>query len=468
MTDSAMEGKAQAGDGSPGLVTRFLRLFTDIRQGEAPKALLLALNVFLILLAYYILKAIREALILTGKDARTKSYLGAAQAILFIFVVKAFCKLASRVPRHVLITWVTLFFISNLAIFFFMDMAGVPIGTMGIIFFIWVGIFNYMIVAQFWGFANDLYTDETGKRIFPLIAVGATAGALVGSGIAKWLFMVLGSSYLMMLVSAAILCFCIVLTIVIHKREVRKAAERAAMGRPGLESAKKAQEQPLKKGGGFSLVFKRRYLLYIALLIFVYNFINATGEFMISETQVRVAQRAIASGAAGGLSMEQYMGRAMADYQILTNLLALLIQLFLVSRIFRWVGIGGALLFLPVLVLGGYGYASFGASLILLRWIKSAENGTDYSLMNTTKAALFLKTSREEKYKAKAAIETFFVRGGDTLAAILVFLGTTFLALKIERFASVNVVAILVWIFLCFLIIREYKMIKASPETPQA
>ena len=148
---------------------------------------------------------------------------------------------------------------------------------------------------------------------------------------------------------------------------------------------------------------------------------------MISDTQVRVAQRAIASGAAGGLSMEQYVGRAMADYQMLTNLLALLIQLFLVSRIFRCGGIGGALLFLPILVLGGYGYASFGASLFILRWVKSAENGTDYSLMNTTKAALFLKTSRKEKYKAKAAIDTFFVRAGDTLAALLVFLGTTYL-----------------------------------------
>jgi len=262
----------------------------------------------------------------------------------------------------------------------------------------------------------------------------------------------------MMLVSAAILCLCIVLTIVIHKREVRKTAGRSAEA----EAAKKAQEQPLKKGGGFQLVFKRRYLLYLALLIFVYNFVNATGEFMISDTQVRVAQRAIASGAAGGLSMEQYVGRAMADYQMLTNLLALLIQLFLVSRIFRWVGIGGALLFLPILVLGGYGYASFGASLFILRWIKSAENGTDYSLMNTARAALFLKTSREEKYKAKAAIDTFFVRAGDTLSAILVFLGTTYLALKIEKFASVNVAAILVWIILCFLIIREYKKLRAD------
>ena len=93
-------------------------------------------------------------------------------------------------------------------------------------------------------------------------------------------------------------------------------------------------------------------------------------------------------------------------------------------------GVGGALLFLPIIALGGYGLISFGAFLILVKWVKAIENGTDYSLMNTTKAALFLITSREEKYKAKAAIDTFFVRGGDALAALCVFIGTTYFALN--------------------------------------
>ena len=117
------------------------------------------------------------------------------------------------------------------------------------------------------------------------------------------------------------------------------------------------------------------------------------------------------------------------NYQFLTNLIALVIQLFLVSRIFKWVGVGGALLFLPLIALGGYALISFGAVLVLVRWVKAFENGTDYSLQNTTKAALFLVTKREEKYKAKAAIDTFFVRGGDTLSALAVLVGTQLLGL---------------------------------------
>lgn len=98
-----------------------------------------------------------------------------------------------------------------------------------------------------------------------------------------------------------------------------------------------------------------------------------------------------------------------------------------------------------------------GASLLLVKWVKVAENGTDYSLMNTTRHALFLVTSREEKYKAKAAIDTFFHRAGDVLSALLVFLGTAVFALEIEKFAAVNVFLVAIWTLIGFLIFREHR-----------
>ena len=52
----------------------------------------------------------------------------------------------------------------------------------GVAFYIWVGVFNMVAVAQFWAFANDLYTTERGKRLFPLVGIGASLGALVGAG----------------------------------------------------------------------------------------------------------------------------------------------------------------------------------------------------------------------------------------------------------------------------------------------
>ena len=107
---------------------------------------------------------------------------------------------------------------------------------------------------------------------------------------------------------------------------------------------------------------------------------------------------------------------------------------------------------------------AFGALLVLVKWVKALENGTDYSLMNTTKAALFLVTTREEKYKAKAAIDTFFVRGGDTLSALAVLAGTQLLGLRIERYALLNVVAVLGLMVICFKIIGKYRTCKAEAQ----
>lgn len=464
---------------------RFLRLFADIRPGEASKALLLALNVFLLLLAYYILKPLRESLLLVDKEAPViKSCLSGAQAVLFVFVIKAFSRLASKVPRHILITWTTSFFISNLVIFFFLHRGGMAIKPMGILFFIWVGIFNYFVIAQFWGFANDLYADEVGKRTFPLIALGATLGGLVAvlpfmRRLRDWL----GNNweFKLMLIAGVVLFLCIVLARTIHRRDVRKTREDQEKGLAGAEEKARVQEKPLDAGGGFKLIFKSRYLLLIALMIGFYNFVNATGEFIISTVAVNQsleATQAQAPASAGELppmspslprqTESKAIHNAFMDYQLLTNIIALVIQLFLVSRIFKWIGIGGALLFLPLIALGGYTLISFGAVLVLVRWVKAFENGTDYSLQNTTKAALFLVTKREEKYKAKAAIDTFFVRGGDTLSAVAVLVGTELLGLRLERYALLNVAVVAILIVICVRIIAAYKKRKAAADAAAA
>ena len=135
---------------------RFLRIFTVIHPGEAGTAWLLSLIFFLLFTGYYLLRPVREGLILTEWSPNLKSYLGGAIAVLLIFVVKIFSRIASKVPRQKLITWVTLFFISNLVLFYVIHRLGVSQAAISIIFFVWLGIFNLMVVAQFWGFSNDL------------------------------------------------------------------------------------------------------------------------------------------------------------------------------------------------------------------------------------------------------------------------------------------------------------------------
>jgi len=465
MTDSAVQTTFGPGQSKLGYAYRFLKIFTEIKPGEAVTAFLMAFNIFLLLLAYYLIKPVREEMMLSEWGPLVKSYLASAQVILFIFVIKGFSRLASKVPRQLLITWVTAFFISNLGLFCLFFLWGMPRKTMAIVFYIWVGIFNIMVVAQFWSFANDIYSEEAGKRLFPMIAVGQACGAFFGSSIARIIIRPLGTNYEspMMLITGGILVICIALTIVVHNREIKEIRQRAAQADSKTLEEGKAKERPLKKGGGFRLILKSRFLLFYSLLIFSLNYVNYMGESIFSQSANHAVVKAIQLGTTGGLSAAQFTGIIYSDYQFLYNLIALLIQLFLVSRIFKWVGVNGALLILPFIALGGYSLVGLlGASLVLVKWVKGIENGIDYSLMNTTKGALFLITSREEKYKGKAAAESFFYRSGDALAGLSLFVGVTFLRFTPEKFAGLNIIMTLVWITFCFLVIRQYNRIKAK------
>lgn len=447
------------------IVHTFLKLFTDIRPGEAFTAILLMLNVYLLLMAYYIIKPVRDALMLEEWPPEIKNYLSAAIAVLLVFAVKIFSRIASKFSRQYLITWVTLFFISNLVLFYVLHLGGIGPGTMGIIFYIWVSIFNVIVVAQFWGFANDIYTEEAGKRMFPLIAFGATFGGYSGGKITHLLVVPLGT-FQLMLVAGGILGICILLTWVIHKREIQKKAQKEVQADPGIKTENAEEDRPIEKGGAFRLVFRKKYLLYIAFFVLLLNFVNTNGVYMLDTVAKNTAIQAVQTGTAGGLDIGQYLTRFFASFYNIMNLFAMFVQLFIVSRIFKWFGVRTAIFILPVLALGGYFALSFGAALVLVRWVKVVDNGLDYSLMNTTRHSLYLITSRVEKYKAQAVTKTFFHRAGDVLSAALVFVGTTFLAFKIENIAMVNVILAVVWIFLGTLIFKEHKRLSAqrSPE----
>lgn len=461
-----MKSREQGPQNQPGgIIYKLLRIFTVIKPGEALTIFLLGSNVFLLILSYAILKPLRSGLFLTSYSSEQKAYMHGIMAIVFIFFNKAFSRLASKVPRQKLITWVTLFFISNIVLFFILDQLGVPMATIGPIYFVWLGIFNIMIIAQFWGFANDLYNPEQGKRLFPMIMAAQNIGAAFGFSIAFFFVQKLGL-YPMMLLAGGILIICIVLTNIVHRRELKIFVEKEKSKQDKKADDKDEAEKPLGKEGGFQLVFKSRYLLYIAFLILTLNLVNTTGEYIRDTVFKHKAEETIQVDMADfEKAKSEYLSKLESGFQAISGYLAIAIQLLLVSRLFSWIGIRGALFILPLISLGGnFFIASLGASFMVVQWAKIFENSTDYSLMNALRAALYLVTSREAKYKAKAVIDTFFVRAGDFLTGLFVFLGTTYLAFNPERFAKLNIFIILIWLVLCYLIVKQHKKISALKE----
>ena len=322
----------------PSWLDRGLRVFADVRAGEGFIALLLALNVFLILMAYYVLKPVREALVLGEGSAELKSYLSAGQVVLLAFVVPFYGRLVSRLPRMTLINTVTLFFIACPVIFYVLNKFGVPLA---IIFFIWIGIFSLMVIAQFWSFAADIYTKEEGERLFPIVGFGASLGAVFGARIADHLIEPVGV-YELMLVGGAILLGQLALTNYINGHRAQRTVAPKA-------SAAAAPAPPKASGANaFALVFRTRYLILMALMLMMLNWVNSTGEYILGRIVTDAAQRMISEGRAAGLTQGQIIGDFYSKYFTLVNGLGLLLQLFVVSRVVKRFGIPIAVMILPV------------------------------------------------------------------------------------------------------------------------
>ncbi len=413
----------------------------DVRAGEGVVALLLTFNLFLLLGAYYMLKTAREALILSQGGAEVKSYSSAGQALLLLAIVPLYGVLASRVTRVRLVTGVMLFFASNLLVF-------IGCGRMGfhegVTFFLWVGVFNVLVIAQLWAFANDLYTQRQGERLFPLLGLGSSLGAWVGAVAATRLIRFAGP-YGLMTAGGVLLVVCAILTAWINRLQVRKVEP----------AARTVAERPLSKEGGFQLIFRDRYLMLIAALVVLINIVNTSGEFLLSKLVVAEAARAF-PGAAMMVARQRFIGEFYGSFFAWVNITGLILQSFFVARLFKVTGPARALFVGPMIALVGYSVILVAPLLGLVRILKMLDNSCDYSIQNTARHSLFLPTSRDAKYKAKAAIDSFFWRFGDVLQAGVVYAGTA-MGFVVSSFAALNLGFTVIWICIVTVLAREYK-----------
>lgn len=444
-----MEGPAGSQkDGSRTAAEKLMSIFSDIRAGEMVSVFLLAVTIFLLLGAYYLLKPVREALILSESGAEVRSYSAAGQAVLFLGLLPLYGWLGSRVNRVRLISGLTLFFVFNLVVFWFLGIRGV---REGVVFYIWLGAFIVFMVSQFWAFANDLYTEDQGRRLFPLIGIGMSVGALAGSSTVSLLIKKFSlGPYALMLIAAGILVVCLILILTVNARE-------AAGGTP---EARRAGRNPLGREGGFQLILEDRYLFWIASTIILLNVVNTTGEYILSKLVMEEV------GKQGG-DAKVLISQFYSSFYSMTNVMGLILQALATSRIFSHVGVRGAMFILPLVAFGSYSLLALAPVLVVVRWIKVLENGIDYSIMNTVRHALWLSTSRESKYKAKAVVDTFCTRGGDVLQAGIVYVGTS-LGAGIAGFSWICVALTLAWLVAAGQIYIEHRRRTEIPKVSPA
>ncbi|MCP4340469.1 MAG: hypothetical protein GY799_16665 [Desulfobulbaceae bacterium] len=445
----------------PSPLDRFLCLFTEVRAGEGATALLMFSNIFLLLCAYYFIKPLREGWIAVSdisglSKMEVKAYSSFGQSLMFFPVVMLYGRLSDRWRRSALITRSTLFCISNLLIFWAIQ-PGLFIQNLpysGIVFYLWVGMFGVFMVAQFWAFAADIYTKERGHRLFPLIAIGATAGAACGS----WITGILVDSGLFgtkWLLIAAIMP--LTATIGLSKIADRRKLKQA-------EVAKKAQPAQFEDTGhsAISIVFASRFLIATAAITLLLSWVNTNGENLLFRVvQESLQKDAILAGISESGPLIRFIRDGTTafygDFFLLVNIFAFLLQAFVASRLLKYGGFGLILLTMPVVALISYTAMALIPILIIIKTMKIAENATDYSLNNTARNVLWLPVSAEMKYKGKPTIDSLCVRIGDGIAALTVLIGVQVLALSTQSFFILNVGLVLIWITSALVIIREHR-----------
>jgi AAA family ATP:ADP antiporter len=409
-------------------------MFARVEPDEVAGAMAMMLIVFVLMCGYYLLKTAREPLILLHWGAEAKLYAESAQAVLLLGVVRVYSTLARRVGRMRLLAIIYLFFASNMLAFAALTRAGVQVG---LAFFLWVGIFSYTTIAQFWAFAADIYTEEQGKRLFALVGVGSSVGSVAGSVLARSL--VASGPDVLMLGAAGLVVVCVLLLAWVDRRAPAPAGGRGAPAESGV-----AHEVNLRA------LLRDRYLLLIGAMTVCLNCVSGLGDYILDRTLLAH----VAAEHTTGHAAEAFVASFKATFFAWYNGIGVALQLFAVSRILARFGVRGGLLVLPVVAICGYAAYALLPMLAVARAVVIANRSLDYSLTNTSRHALFLVASRAEKYVGKTFVDTVGARVGDLVSAAVVWLGIR-AGVHTVGFSIVCVVVATAWLAVVFGIAQE-------------
>jgi AAA family ATP:ADP antiporter len=412
-------------------MTSFLSRFFNVRRGEAASILAATLYFFCILTALQILRPTRDALgMQRGIDEIRWLFLVTLVATLAVNPL--FGLLVSRYRRLVFIGATHVFFAVCLLLFFGLLMFTPQVvgERTGQVFYVWLSVFNYFITMVFWALMADRFSMEQSKRLFGLIAVGGTAGAIAGSSLASLLAEAVGVPTLLV-IAAAFLGLAMIGAWTVARLQPELAPADAANNG---DAAPVVKEDALIGGSaweGFRAVVGSPYLLgiamYVLILAVMVTFIYFTRLKLVAQLGTDVDMRA----------------GVFAKIDLATQVATFVLQLLVSGHLMKRLGVHVTLALLPATVaLGFIGLAMVG-SLVALVSLDATFRAVQRAIMRPARETLFTVVARTDKYKAKALIDTFGYRAGDAVGAISEgLLGKLGMGLAALAFAAVPIAVV--------------------------
>jgi AAA family ATP:ADP antiporter len=410
-----------------------LRSFVDIRKGELEPALLFFFFWFFVIVVFQALRPLKKGLFVEHLGAHVELYAKLANIGVAMLAVVVFTGLYNRFGSRRLIPTLCGFFAVALLVFAgVLSGGGKPAASVNWAFYLFGDAWSTVWVTAFWAYLTELTRTEQSKRLYGLIGAGGVIGGLMAN-FTVWQY-IQDSGIGVLLAGAAgvtVIIAAIVLRLEIIARRPGTAIGRQGAGTASAASAKKAPEGNAFEGA--RLVTASTYLLAIAMITFLYE-INS----QILDYQYSSAAEAL-QGAEG---TQAFFGRV----GTIVGVVSVVTQLFLVSFIIRTFGITTALLVLPAAMAAASGIYFVTPMLMTAALLTISDNAFNYSINQTAREMLYVPTSDDVKYKARAFINMLVQRVGKG-AAILMALGFGAMSnLPIRYLSILAFVVIAVWV----------------------
>ena len=416
------------------MIARLLQPFVQTRSGEAATVLLMFAYSFLAMTSYNIIQPVTRSKFISDFGAENLPYIQFAAGVLIGILMQGYVKATSLLPRRWVIPVSQAGLVGILVAFWVLFQTRQE--WVSAAFYLLGLIFAILMVSQFWTLANAIYDPRQAKRIFGFIGGGTSLGGMTGAGITALIAEPLGTNALL-LFSAAFMALCIVIVVWVLRREGHVIAGSGA-----------EEEKGVGAGEALKLLVSSRHVQLIAVII---SF-GALGAVILDQ-QLNMAT-------------QEFKGRGQTDaitaflgaIRFYVSAAGLVIQVFLTSRIHRLLGVGFALMVLPVNIAAMAGIILGNAAL----WAPSLGSIVDrsfrYTVDKTTREILFLPLPTDVKLQAKPFIDVTVDRLAKGIGALmlLVLIQPWGLGLTWQRLSYVSVTLVAIWLVAAVHAKREY------------
>ncbi len=425
---------------SGGPLARTLKVLSSIEPNEIRATAASFSFVFLLMVSYYLLRPVRDAMASDWSDAEV-STLWTINFFVSTAIVALYGIAVSRVRFRILVPSVYTFFALSFVAFFLWVQTVEDRDLIDKMFYVWVSVFALFHVSVFWSFMADLFNKDQAGRLFSVIAAGASLGAIVGP-LLSGLFAQSLVVETLILMAAAILLLPVPLVFYLG------ALKGTDLGNAGLHS----DTESLKIGGnpfnGFKEFFSNPYLMGIGVFIILYTGI---GSFVYFEQKNLLVE------------YDRETRTMIYGYRdALVNTLTYVLAFFVTGRLVNRVGMPFALAVVPFCIVFGMLVLAFSPVLVVAIGMHVASKAGNYGVTRPAREVLFTLVDRESRFKTKPVVDIVAYRGGDVIMSWFFTGLSQGVGLGMAGIAVVGAVLAGLWAYVGVLLGRSYNRRVAS------